>query len=156
MKVVAMQPVRPILLAEDDPQDTELTLETLSSHHLANTVVVVRDGAEAMDYLLHQGLSCPGAAAMPAVVLLDLKMPRMDGLETLQAIRSDERLCRLPVVILTSSRDEADRVRSERLGISGYMTKPLSFEEFVATVASLGVSWVALSDPDPAPVPCLR
>lgn len=147
-----MLPVRPILLAEDDPQDAELTLETLSYHHLANIVAVVRDGAEALDYLLHQGLYRLRGPEMPAVVLLDLKMPRMDGLEALRAIRSDERLCRLPVVILTSSRDEADRVRSERLGINGYVTKPLRFEEFVSTVASLGVSWAALSELNPTPV----
>lgn len=151
MKAIAMQPVRPILLAEDDPRDAELTLETLSTCHLANEVVVVRDGAEAMDYLLRQGQYRLRAPGTPTVILLDLKMPRMDGLETLRAIRSNEQLCRLPVVVLTSSDDEADRIRSERLGINGYVIKPLRFEEFVATVASLGVSWAAVNDPDPAP-----
>ena len=153
MKAITMQTLLPILLAEDDLQDAELTLESLASNHLANSVVVVRDGAEAMDYLLRQGLYRLRAPQLPAVVLLDLKMPRMDGLETLRAIRSDESLCRLPVVILTSSHDEVDRVRSERLGISGYVTKPLNFEDFVTTVAHLGVSWVALSLLGPMPQP---
>lgn len=144
-----MNHLRPILLAEDDPQDIELTLEILSAHHLANTVAVVHDGAEALDYLFRRGryrLRTPGN---PAVAMLDLRMPRMDGLEALRAIRSDQGLCRLPVVILTSSRDEGDRLCSEKLGIHGYVTKPLRFDEFVVTVASLGVSWAALSDPAP-------
>ena len=112
-----------ILLAEDDPNDVELTLEALGEHHLANEVVVVNDGVEALDYLYVRGRFANRASGNPAVVLLDIKMPKLDGLEVLNRMRSDERLQLVPVVMLTSSREESDLVESYRLGVNAYVVK---------------------------------
>lgn len=138
-----------ILLAEDNPKDVELTLAALETHHLANDVVVVEDGAEALDYLYRRGNYRERPAGNPAVVLLDLKMPKVDGMEVLRAIRSDEELKKIPVVILTSSREEFDIVRSYELGVSSYVVKPVNFREFVETVSTLGAYWAVINEPPP-------
>jgi CheY-like chemotaxis protein len=148
-----MSDFKRILLVEDDRRDAELTLEALSSHNLANEVVVVEDGPAALDYLRSQGLFAMRALGNPAVILLDLKLPRMDGLEVLQAIRSDPALALIPVVMVTSSAEERDLIQSYRLGANGYVVKPLDFKEFVSVVASLGVFWAAINRPPPPQQP---
>src|SRR5919198_4464560 len=120
-----------ILLAEDSPEDVELTLAALEEHHLANGVVVVADGVEALDYLHRRGSFRDRAAGNPAVVLLDLKMPRLDGLEVLKDMKADDKLHAIPVVMLTSSREESDIVESYQLGVNAYVVKPVVFQEFL-------------------------
>jgi len=147
-----MTELKRILLAEDDANDVELTLAALGEHRLANEVVVVRDGAEALDYLCHRGKFEGRANGNPALVLLDIKMPKVDGLEVLRRIRSDEKLRRIPVVMLTSSREERDVVDSYNLGVNAYVVKPVAFHEFVESVKSLGVFWAVLNEPPPESV----
>jgi CheY-like chemotaxis protein len=146
---MVMRIVRPILLAEDNARDAELTLAALESHHLANRVVVVRDGQELLDYLRCREKYAGREPVMPAVVMLDLKMPRIGGLEALAVIRKDPLLKDLPVVILTSSREEKDLVESYRLGVNAYVVKPVHFEEFFEAVRTLGVFWAVLNEPPP-------
>jgi CheY-like chemotaxis protein len=138
-----------ILLAEDSPNDVELTLAALSEHRLANDVVHVADGAEALDYLYCRGRFEGRGGDLPAVVLLDIKMPRVDGLEVLRRIRSDPSLATLPVVILTSSREEADIVEGYRLRVNAYVVKPVAFPDFVRAIKSLGLFWAVLNEPPP-------
>ena len=138
-----------ILLAEDNPKDVELTLEALSEHNLANEVVVVKDGVEAMEYLRREGKFNLRSPGLPAVLLLDIKMPRMDGLEVLSAVRSDPLLKLLPVVILTSSREERDLVKSYEQGVNAYVVKPVDFKEFVEAVKHLGVFWALINEKPP-------
>jgi len=138
-----------ILLAEDNPKDVELTIEALSEHNLANEVVVVKDGVEAMEYLRREGKFKLRAQGLPAVLLLDIKMPRMDGLEVLSAVRSDPLLKLLPVVILTSSREERDLVKSYEQGVNAYVVKPVDFTEFVEAVKHLGVFWALINEKPP-------
>jgi CheY-like chemotaxis protein len=138
-----------ILLAEDNQKDVELTLEALSEHNLANEVVVVKDGVEAMEYLRREGkfkLRIPGN---PAVLLLDIKMPRMDGLEVLSAVRGDPLLKMLPVVILTSSREEQDLIRSYELGVNAYVVKPVDFAQFIEAIKLVGVFWALINEKPP-------
>lgn len=142
-----------ILLVEDDPKDIELALEALGSHNLMNEVIVVEDGPSALDYLRRKGNYALRAQGHPAIILLDLKLPKQDGFEVLKAIRGDESLRLIPVVILTSSAEERDLVRSYQLGANGYVVKPLDFKEFVTVVASLGVFWAAVNRPPPVPPP---
>ncbi len=144
-----MSHLRPILLAEDNPNDAELTLTALESAHIANPVVHARDGVEALDFLHHRGAYTDRPPTAPAVVLLDLKMPRIDGHEVLLQIRGDPDLRSLPVVVLTSSREEIDLVESYRLGANSYVVKPVRYEEFVAAVARLGIFWALLNEPPP-------
>jgi CheY-like chemotaxis protein len=141
-----------ILLVEDDPKDVDLTLGALEEYKLANEVVVVRDGAAALDYLHATGKYASRAKENPAVVLLDLKLPKVDGLEVLQQIRSDERLKLIPVVVLTSSREERDMVASYKLGVNAYVVKPVDFHDFVNAVKELGVFWAAINEPPPGSV----
>jgi CheY-like chemotaxis protein len=141
--------LRPILLAEDNPNDVELTLSALHSLNFANEVNVVGDGAEALDFLYRRGAYAGSSGPQPAVVLLDLKMPRVDGLEVLRQIRADHRLRALPVVILTSSPEESDLVRGYQLGANGYVVKPVEFEAFIAAVSQLGVFWALVNEPPP-------
>lgn len=143
--------LKTILLAEDNPKDVELTLEALSENNLANEVVVVHDGTEAMDYLLCTGNFKDRKKGNPAVVLLDIKMPLMDGIEVLTAIRSDPKLKSLPVVMLTSSREEPDLKRCYDLGVNAYVVKPVNFKEFMDAVRTLGVFWALLNELPPAP-----
>jgi two-component system, response regulator len=140
----------PILLAEDNPEDTELTMEALAQHQLANRVVHVSDGVEVMDYLRRQGAWADRAPGDPAVLLLDIKMPRMDGIEVLRAIRGDDAFKRLPVVIFTSSRQEQDLIVSYELGVNAYVVKPVDFVQFVDAVKQLGIFWAIINERPPA------
>ncbi len=151
-----MSDLKSILLAEDNAKDVELTLEALSEHNLTNDVVVVRDGAEALDYLYYRGKFKMRAVGNPAVILLDIKMPKVDGLEVLKTIKSDEKLKMIPVVVLTSSREERDLVESYKLGVNAYVVKPVSFKEFVESVKQLGVFWAILNEPPPGSVKKMR
>jgi DNA-binding response OmpR family regulator len=141
-----------ILLVEDDPRDVELTLTALGEYNLANEVVVTRDGEKALDYLYCRGEFSNRSNDNPAVMLLDLKLPKVDGLQVLQQIRSDERLKLVPVVVLTSSREEKDMVRSYRLGVNAYVVKPVDFHEFVNAIKELGVFWAVINEPPPGSV----
>lgn len=131
-----------ILLAEDNPNDVELTLTALSAHNLANEVVTVADGAEALDYLFCRGKFRDRSNGPPVVALLDLKMPKVDGIEVLRAIKADPTLQSVPVVMLTSSREEQDLVRSYKLGVNAYVVKPVDFQAFMDAVRQLAVFWV--------------
>lgn len=139
-----------ILLVEDSPNDAELTLEALAEHNLANGVEWVHDGAEALDYLYCRGKFEGRECNDLSVVLLDLKLPKVDGLEVLRTIKSDERLKFLPVVVLTSSREERDLIESYRLGVNAYVVKPVSFQDFMDAVKELGVFWALINEPPPA------
>ena len=142
-----MPDVRSILLAEDNPKDVELTLEALAEYNLANDVVVASDGAEALDYLYRRGKHANRHEGNPAVVLLDIKMPKVDGLEVLRTIKGDPALKTIPVVILTSSREERDLVESYSLGVNAYVVKPVQFLEFVESVKQLGAFWAVINEP---------
>lgn len=141
-----------ILVAEDSPNDLELTLAALAENRLANGVVAVRDGAEALDYLYRRGTFANRAAGNPALVLLDLKMPKVDGIEVLRRIKGDEALRRIPVVMLTSSREEQDLLRSYDLGVNAYVVKPVAFTEFMDAVRQLGGFWGVINEAPPVPV----
>jgi CheY-like chemotaxis protein len=138
-----------ILMVEDDPKDVELTLTALEEYNLANEVVVTRDGAEALDYLYFRGNFAARSRENPAVLLLDLKLPKVDGLEVLQQIKSDEKLKMIPVVVLTSSHEEKDMVASYRLGVNAYVVKPVDFHEFVNAIKELGIFWAVVNQPPP-------
>jgi CheY-like chemotaxis protein len=144
-----MRALRPILLAEDNPNDVELVLEAFASMRLANEIVVARDGEEALDFLFRRGPHAGRTSSDPAVILLDLKMPRVDGRDVLRRIRADAALKNLPVVVLTSSREESDLLQSYRLGANAYVVKPVDFEEFTAAVSKLGFFWALLNEPPP-------
>ena len=143
------QILKPILLVEDNPHDLELTLIALSKSQLANQVVICRDGAEALDYLMCRGEYAGRSAGNPAVVLLDLKLPKVDGLEVLKTVRQTPTLRSMPVVMLTSSKEEQDLVRSYELGVNAYVVKPVDFTEFVRAIADLGIFWAVLNEPPP-------
>lgn len=145
---MAQEPLE-ILLVEDNPTDVELTLHTLKKHNLANGVQVVRDGAEALDFIFGTGTHA-GHNPRPKLILLDLKLPKVDGLEVLRRIRGDERTRTIPVVALTSSREERDIVESYRLGVNSYIVKPVDFTQFVEVVRQLGLYWLLLNQP-PSP-----
>jgi len=145
-----MNPLRSILLAEDNARDVELALAALSEHNLANQVEVVGDGAQALDYLYCRGTFKSRTTGNPAVILLDLKMPKVDGLEVLRAIKQDEKLKSIPVVMLTSSREESDLVRSYQLGVNAYVVKPVDFQALLAAVKQLGVFWAMLNETPPS------
>ena len=144
-----MTPLKRILLAEDNDNDVELTLTALAEHNLANEVVVVRDGAEAWDFLCRDGAFADRAGGNPAVVLLDLKMPKVDGLELLRRMRQEPRFRAVPVVVLTSSREESDVIQSYRLGVNAFVVKPVAFGEFIEAVKNLGLFWAVLNEPPP-------
>jgi CheY-like chemotaxis protein len=144
-----MVEIRTILFAEDNPRDVELTLEALGDHNLANNVIVVRDGVETMEYLRREGKYKQRKQGNPAVLLLDIKMPRMDGIEVLRAIRSDKLLKMLPVVMLTSSREERDLIKSYELGVNAFVVKPVDFKAFIEAVKQLGVFWAVINEAPP-------
>jgi CheY-like chemotaxis protein len=144
-----MTTVGRILLVEDDPRDTELTMTALEEYNLSNEVVIAVDGAEALDYLFCRGKFQNRTCDNPAVMLLDLKLPKVDGLEVLQQIKSDEKLKVIPVVVLTSSREERDMVASYRLGVNAYVVKPVDFHEFVNAIKELGMFWAIINEPPP-------
>jgi CheY-like chemotaxis protein len=139
-------------MVEDDPKDVELTLTALAEYNLANEVVVAGDGEEALDYLYCRGNFKTRTSENPAVLLLDLKLPKVDGLEVLQQIKSDEKLRMIPVVVLTSSREERDMVASYKLGVNAYVVKPVDFHEFVNAIKELGVFWAVINEPPPGSV----
>ncbi|MBI5270173.1 MAG: response regulator [Burkholderiales bacterium] len=148
--------LKPILLVEDDKRDLELTLVALERSQLANDVVITRDGAQALDYLLRQGEYAGRAEGNPAVVLLDLKLPKVNGLEVLTTVRASETLRAVPVVMLTSSQEESDVLRSYELGVNAYVVKPVEFKQFVAAIAELGIFWAVLNEPPPGSVKAPR
>jgi len=147
-----MNDLKRILLVEDDPKDVELTLTGLAEYNLANEVVIVGDGEEALDYLYRRGKYQTRHNGNPAVMLLDLKLPKLNGFEVLQQVRSDENLKMIPIVVLTSSNEERDLVRSYKLGVNAYVTKPVDFHEFVNAVKELGVFWAVINEPPPGSV----
>jgi len=141
--------LKPILLVEDDKRDLELTLVALERSQLANEVIVVRDGAQALDYLMREGDFKGRQEGNPAVVLLDLKLPKVNGLEVLQKVRGTGFLRSMPVVMLTSSQEETDVVKSYELGVNAYVVKPVEFKQFVTAIADLGIFWAVLNEPPP-------
>jgi CheY-like chemotaxis protein len=147
-----MSDIKRILLVEDDPKDVELTLTGLAEYNLANEVVVAHDGEEALDYLHRRGAYENRSNGNPAVVLLDLKLPKINGFEVLEKIRADESLRFLPVVVLTSSHEERDLVASYKLGVNAYVVKPVDFHQFVNAVKELGVFWAVINEPPPGSV----
>jgi len=144
-----MVELRTILLAEDNPKDVELTIEALSEHNIANQVIVVKDGVEAIEFLRREGKFKLRKPGLPAVLLLDIKMPRMDGIEVLRNVRGDPTLKLLPVVILTSSREEQDLIKSYELGVNAYVVKPVDFKDFIQAVKEIGVFWAVINEVPP-------
>lgn len=138
-----------ILLVEDDPNDVELTLSALARNRLANEVVVVRDGQEALDYLFRQGGYASREGHNPPVVLLDLKLPKVSGMEVLERIKTDPSLRTVPVVVLTSSREERDLIKSYNLGTNAYVVKPVDFQEFIEAVKQVGLFWAVINQAPP-------
>lgn len=144
-----MPELKPILLVEDNPKDIELTLAALEQGQLANDVVIARDGAEALDFLYRRGAYAGRSTLDPAVVLLDLKLPKVDGLEVLAEVKGSRDLRHTPIVMLTSSREENDLVRSYELGVNAFVVKPVGFREFFEAIQDLGVFWAVLNEPPP-------
>ncbi len=138
-----------ILLAEDNANDVELTLAALADHNLANEVIVVRDGSEALDYLYRRGQHAQRSAENPAVVLLDIKMPKVGGLDVLRIIKQDDDLKKVPVVMLTSSSEEGDLITSYQLGVNAYVVKPVDFLQFSSAVKRLGLFWAIVNEAPP-------
>ena len=141
-----------ILMVEDDPKDVELTLMALEDYNLANEVIFTRDGEQALDYLNCRGEYKTRSNGNPAVMLLDLKLPKVDGLEVLKQIKTNGKLSMIPVVVLTSSKEEKDMVASYRLGVNAYVVKPVDFHEFVNAIRELGVFWAIINEPPPGSV----
>jgi CheY-like chemotaxis protein len=148
----SMNKIGRILMVEDDPKDVELTLTALEEYNLANEVTVTRDGEQALDYLYCRGEYKTRSSGNPAVMLLDLKLPKVDGLEVLKQIKSDGELRMIPVVVLTSSKEEKDMVASYKLGVNAYVVKPVDFHEFVNAIKELGVFWAIINEPPPGSV----
>jgi len=141
--------LKPILLVEDNPKDLELTLLALEKSNLANEVVTVRDGKEALNYLFREGNYQNRTQGNPAVVLLDLKLPKVDGIQVLEKVKADPALQSIPVVMLTTSREEKDLLRSYQLGVNAYVVKPVAFKEFINAIQELGIFWAVLNEPPP-------
>ena len=139
--------LKPILLVEDNPKDLELTLLALEKSNLANDVITVRDGAEALDYLFRRGSYQDRAEGNPAVVLLDLKLPKVDGIQVLEKLKAEPTLQAVPVVMLTTSREEKDLMRSYKLGVNAFVVKPVGFKDFIDAIQDLGVFWAVLNEP---------
>jgi CheY-like chemotaxis protein len=147
-----MEKIKRILLVEDDSRDVELTLNALSEYNLTNEVVVVRDGVEALDYLYRRETFSSRPEGNPIVILLDLKLPRMDGIQLLKQLKSDEGMRLIPVVILTSSREDQDLEKCYKLGVNAYVVKPVRFTEFVEAVKKIGAFWALINEPPPGSV----
>lgn len=147
---------KPILLADDNPHDAELALAAMEEQRLAEKVTLCRDGSEVLDYLYRRGSYAVRPEGQPTVILLDLKMPKIDGLEVLRAIKSDDLLKRIPVVIFTSSRENQDILRCYAVGANAYVVKPVEFEEFRKTVIELGLFWGTINEPPPEPMAAAR
>jgi CheY-like chemotaxis protein len=144
-----MAQLRRVLLVEDDPKDVELTLAAFGEKNLGNEVDVAHDGAEALDYLYRRGNFSSRPQVNPIVILLDLKLPKIDGMQVLKEVKGNDELKTIPVVVLTSSREEQDLVRSYRLGVNAYVVKPVDFHKFVDAVGELGVFWAVINQPPP-------
>ncbi len=144
-----METLKRILLVEDDLNDIELTLGALSEHNLANEIMIARDGVEALDYLYRRGDFASRPDGYPVVILLDLKMPRLDGLQVLKQLKADEKMHFIPIVILTSSRESRDLDEAYRLGVNAYVVKPVHFQEFADAVKEIGVFWAMFNEPHP-------
>lgn len=147
-----MATLRPILLVEDNPADVELTLAALKKTKLANDIIVARDGVEALDFIFSQGRHANRDTGHPAVVLLDLKLPKVDGLEVLERVKQHPRLRAIPIVMLTSSREESDIVRSYQFGVNSFVVKPVEFSAFFKAIRDLGVFWAVLNEPPPGDI----
>ena len=141
--------IKNILLAEDDVHDVELTMAALAEHHLAKRIVIVRDGAEALDYLYCRRQFEARTSGNPMLILLDLKMPKVNGLEVLKAIKADKDLKTIPIVVLTSSRETPDLIECYRHGVNAYVVKPVNFSDFMKAVKQVGVFWAAVNEPPP-------
>lgn len=135
-----------ILLVEDNPDDVELTIHALKRNNIVNPIMVVRDGQEAVDYLFYKGKYAHSAHELPNVILLDLKLPKVDGIEVLQKIKGDRKLKLIPVVVLTSSKEESDVIKSYDLGVNSYIRKPVDFDQFVDTVKQIGFYWLLINE----------
>jgi DNA-binding response OmpR family regulator len=151
-KEESMEKLGRILMVEDDNNDVDMTMTALDEYNLANEVIVARDGAEALDYLFYRGKYESRSSENPAVLLLDLKLPKVDGLEVLRQVKSDDKLKMIPVVVLTSSHEEKDMVASYELGVNAYVVKPVDFHEFVNAIKELGVFWAVINVPPPGSV----
>jgi CheY-like chemotaxis protein len=148
--------LKPILLVEDNPKDLELTLRALAKSNLANEVITVRDGEECLEYLRQTGQFASRSPGSPAVVLLDLKLPKVDGLQVLKEIKSDPELQGIPVVMLTTSREEQDLLTSYKLGVNAYVVKPVAFKDFMEAIQDIGIFWAVLNEPPPVIVKSAR
>jgi CheY-like chemotaxis protein len=147
-----MDTLKRILLVEDDPKDIELTLTALGEHNLVNEIVIARDGVEALDYLYRRGIFAQRPAGNPVVILLDLKMPRLDGLQVLRQLKADEQMRSVPVVVLTSSRESRDLDECYKLGANAYVVKPVRFAEFIQAIKQIGIFWALINEPPPGSV----
>ncbi len=147
-----MEEIKRILLVEDDPRDVELILSTLCEYNLANEIAVARDGVEALDYLYRRAAFAQHPAGNPIVILLDLKMPRLDGVQVVQQLKADESMRLIPIVILTSSREARDLDECYKLGVNAYVVKPVRFTEFVEAIKQVGVFWALINEPPPGSV----
>lgn len=147
-----MEPLKRILLVEDDPNDIELTLDALSEYNLANEIVVTRDGVEALDYIYCRGTFAQRPAGNPVIILLDLKLPKLDGVQVLRQLKGDEQMRLIPVTILTSSRESRDLEECYQLGVNAYVVKPVRFSEFVNTVKGIGLFWALINEPPPGSI----
>jgi CheY-like chemotaxis protein len=147
-----MEVIKRILLVEDDPKDIELTLAALAEYNMANEVEIARDGVEALDYVFRRGLFAERPAGNPVVILLDLKLPKVDGIQVLQQLKADEQMRLIPVVALTSSRESRDLKECYKLGVNAYVVKPVRFLEFVEAVKQIGVFWALINEPPPGSV----
>ncbi len=145
-------PLKRMLLVEDDPKDVELTLTALADYHLANEIAVACDGVEALDYLYQRGSFSTRPEGNPVVILLDIKLPKLDGIQVLRHLKSDERMRSIPIVILTSSCEDRDLDECYKLGVNAYVVKPVRFTEFVDTVKTIGVFWALINEPPPGSV----
>ena len=147
-----MDTLKRILLVEDDPKDIELTINALGEYNLANEIAIARDGVEALDYIYRRGLFASRPHGHPVVILLDLKMPKVDGIQVLKQLKSDESLRCVPVVILTSSRETSDLNECYKLGVNAYVVKPVRFAEFIEAVKGVGVFWALINEPPPGTI----
>ncbi len=138
-----------ILLVEDNPDDVELTIHALKKNNIVNSVEIVRDGQEALDYLFHTGKYSNSTHSLPGIILLDLKLPKVDGIDVLRRIKVDRRCKLIPVVVLTSSKEERDVIDSYDLGVNSYIRKPVDFDQFVETVKHIGFYWLLINEPPP-------